>query len=109
MLVIGHQPPRKDAHFLIEGNLVNGRFDVGSLEVNDVLKVLRKPHVERIKIDPSMDYFQKSVVLIDGQIFDYSLGLGLDLLLRARRRNTLLNKASVDFPESRVASVDKVT
>lgn len=109
VLVIGHQPPSEDTHFLIERNLVDGRFDVGSLVVNDVLEVLRKAHVERIKIDPSVDYFQKSVVLIDGQIFNYSLGLGLDLLFCARRRNTLLNKASVNFSESRVASINKVT
>jgi len=55
LVVIGHEPPHKDAYFLIEWNLIYWVWQVSIMTINNVLEVLWETSVQRIKINFAVD------------------------------------------------------
>ena len=69
-LVYSHKSPKKHTNLLEEGNHVYRVGKIGNLGVYDVPIELRKSSIQRIQVHLSMNNSHKSIMLINGQIFD---------------------------------------
>lgn len=105
-LVSCDESPQQNKHLLVKWNLGAAVWKHCVLAINDILEVLNKTSVKRIEVDLSMNDPEKSVVLINRQIFQNclcdSLLILLALLLSA------IDEAIEYFVERRVAALDQV-
>jgi SOS response regulatory protein OraA/RecX len=65
-----HESPKQDRNLLVKGYDVQTLWQVSGVGVNDILKVLAEPIVERIQVHASMDDSQQAEELIRGQILN---------------------------------------
>ena len=78
------------------------------MTVDDVLEVLAQTCIERLQVYFALNDFEQSVELVDGQVFNYSLGHRCDFLLIGVLRQSLVDEVRVDLLERGVTSVDQV-
>lgn len=96
-LIVCHESPREDAYFLVERDLADRVGQVRSVAVNYVLKVLGKAFVQGIQIHLAVYDSEKAVVLVDSEVFDYSLRLRLNFFLPALWSHHLVDEVRVDL------------
>lgn len=105
-LVSCDESPQQNKHLLVKWNLGAAVWKHCVLAINYVLKVLNKTSVKRIEIDLSMNDPEKSVVLINRQIFQNCLCDCLLILLALLL--SAIDEAIENFVERRVAALDQV-
>ena len=74
-LIISHESPREDAYLLIEWNLVDTTWQVGTVTVDQILEILAQANVERLQVDLALHDLQEAIELIDRQVLDHGLRL----------------------------------
>ena len=74
-LIISHESPHEDAYLLIEWNLVDTTWQVGTVTVDQILEILAQANVERLQVDLALHDLQEAIELIHCQVLDHGLRL----------------------------------